>query len=264
MKEIEATVGDLGVQVPHLARLALALEFGQPLLLVPIPAWRFDFGSVRARRQRFQTQVDADLLGSRGRRFFRAIDGKIHVPPLAGVLAEAARLDWAGYFPAVPKPELLTRVANGIAVDPDSNHLEGNPARRTPAAPAQLALLELLAAVGVLLAHGLYCLRMQAEFLTASSRQLVQVEPGRPAPMPAQGVFLGFVAEVPHEIDRPRQLIQFGAVGRILDSVAEGLYHEGIICITKRTLQQFPYRRSGAIDVRAKIFENEEKSVARR
>lgn len=89
-------------------------------------------------------------------------------------------------------------------------------------------------------------------------------EPGRPAPMPAQGVFLGFVAEVPHEIDRPRQLIQFGAVGRILDSVAEGLYHEGIICITKRTLQPFRYRPSRIIDISAQCFENEEKCVARR
>ena len=44
-------------------------------------------------------------------------------------------------------------------------------------------------------------------------------------------MFLGFVAEIPNEVDRPRQLVQLGAVGSILDSVAEGLYHAGIIPI---------------------------------
>lgn len=44
-------------------------------------------------------------------------------------------------------------------------------------------------------------------------------------------MLLGFVAEIPHEVDRPRQLVQLGTVRCVLDSVAEGLYHAGIISI---------------------------------
>ena len=225
VEKIQATVGYLGVQVPHLARLALALKFGQPLLLIPIPARRFNLAAIGTGRQRFQPQVNTDLLGSSGWLFVRAIDGKIHVPPFAVVLAEAARLDGSGHSSAVPESESLPGIANGIPGNLDADGFERNPPRRSFPAPAQLALLELLATVGVLLAHGLNGLGMQAQFLAAAGRQLAQVLIGRPALIPAQRVFLRLVAEVPNLITRSRQAVERWHSGRILDPVAVGAYH---------------------------------------
>ena len=225
MQKILASIRNLGLQITRLPGTALTLMFRNPSLLIPIPARRFNLAAIGTGRQRFQPQVNTDLLGSSGWLFVRAIDGKIHVPPFAGVLAEAARLDGSGHSSAVPESESLPGIANGIPGNLDAYGFERNPAGRTFPAPAQLALLELLATVGVLLAHGLNGLRVQTEFLPGSRSQLVQVESGRPALPPTQGVLLGFVAEVPYEIDRTRHLVQLGATGRILDSVAKGLYH---------------------------------------
>lgn len=203
--------------------------FGDSLLRPPIPPGRFNFGTVRARRQRFQPQVNPNLLCSRTDFFFGGFANKIDVPALTRVLTETATLHRAGKCSAVPKAEGVTRIAHRILNDLNPRRLERNPAGRPLPPPAQPAFLELLATGRVLLTHRLHRLRMQAQCLATAGGQLAQVWIGRPALIPAQGVFLRFIAEIPDLIARPRQAVEFSGASRILDSVLEGFDHGGIL-----------------------------------
>ena len=95
VKEVQASVGNLGVQVSHFARFALALEFGDTPLLVPIPARCFDPGSVRTSCQRLQAQVDTDVLCS-GSRFFYGTSEGVSARRLRQERPDIAKRYWSG------------------------------------------------------------------------------------------------------------------------------------------------------------------------
>ncbi len=225
VQKILAPIRNLGLQIPGLPRTFLALMFSNPSLLIPIPTRRFNFRTVRTGRQRLQPQINPDLMGSGTDFFFRDFANEIDVPTLAGVLAKAPTLDRAGEVTAVPEPEGVTGIAHSIVNHLHPGRLERNPARRPLPAPAQPPLLALLSTSLVLLAHGLHRLRMQTQFFATARGQLAQILIRRPALIPAQRVFLRFVAEVPNLITRPRQDREFGGATGILDSVLKGLYH---------------------------------------
>ena len=71
---------------------------------------------------------------------------------------------------------------------------------------------------------------MQTQFFAAARGQCAQIWIRRPALIPSQSVFLGFVAEIPDLMTRPRQGRQFGGAGGILDAVLKGLNH-GVLAV---------------------------------
>ena len=96
--------------------------------------------------------------------------------------------------------------------------LQGHPAQRAPATPAQEWPVPLAAGLGVLLAHGVDGARMQGEFLAAPRRQSIQIEAGRPALVPLQRLLLSLVAEIPDEIAGARLAAEQS--GQRLDAVS--------------------------------------------
>lgn len=228
MQKILAPIRNPGVKISGLTRPAFPLRFCNPFLLAAIPSWRFNLGTIGTGCQRFQSQIDSDLLRSGTDFFFGNFADQIDVPAFAGVLTEAATFNRARKITAVPKAEGATGIAHGIVHDLDPGRLEGNPTRRPLPTPAQFAFLGLLATGRVLLTHCLHGLRMQAQFFTAARGQLAQIWIRRPALIPAQRVVLRFVAEIPNLITRPRQGREFGGATGIFDAVLEGFDHSGL------------------------------------
>ena len=143
--------------------------FSNAPLLIPIPTWGFNLGAIRAGRQRFQPEINPEVLGSRrGFRFWHLND-KINVPAFAGVLTETAAFNRTGQFPAFPEAEGVTGIAHRIIKHFDARGFEGNPAERALPAPAQFAFFALLATGGVLLTDRLHALGMESQCFAASS-----------------------------------------------------------------------------------------------
>ncbi len=164
------------------------------------------------------------LLASSYGVFWRFAD-EIDVPASPCILCEAATFDGAGNRSTVPEPKNLSRVADGILQHFHAGGFEGYPAQRSLAAPAQFSFLLVLAAGGVFLTHGLHRLRVQPQVLAASRRQFVQVKTAGPALIPAQGMLLGFVTEVPDDIHRTGHPLQSVSARRVFHSVAKGFNH---------------------------------------
>lgn len=166
MQKILAPIRNPGVKISGLTRPAFPLRFCNPFLLAAIPSWRFNLGTIGTGCQRFQSQIDSDLLRSGTDFFFGNFADQIDVPAFAGVLTEAATFNRARKITAVPKAEGATGIAHGIVHDLDPGRLEGNPTRRPLPTPAQFAFLGLLATGRVLLTHCLHGLRMPAQSAT--------------------------------------------------------------------------------------------------
>jgi len=230
MQKILAPVRNFGVKVSHATGMLFPLLFGDSFLRSPIPARRFDLGTIRTGRQRFQAQINPDVFLP-GADCLGRFAHKIDVPATPRILGEIAGFNGAGQWAAVPKAESVTGITHGIRNHLDARCLERNPAQRLFAAPAQGSFMELLMAGGVLLADRLHRLRMQAQVFAAAGGQLAQILIGRPALIPTQSVLLRFVAEIPDEINRTRPLIQRGGRLRIFDSIAERPYHRPILSI---------------------------------
>lgn len=229
VQKVFAPVGDLGMKIPRLPGTALTLMFSKLLLLVAIPARGFDLGAIGTGGERFQAQIDAKVLLASCYGFFWRFADEIDVPASSCILREAAAFNGAGNSSTVPEPKNLSRVADGILQNFNAGGFEGNPAQRPLAAPAQFPFLLLLAAGGVFLADRLHRLRVQPQVLAASRSQFVQVKAAGPALIPAQGVLLGFVTEVPHDIDRTRHFYQRVSASRVFYSVAKGFNHRLMI-----------------------------------
>lgn len=229
MQKVLATVGDLGVKIPRLSGTTLALMFGYAALLISIPARRLNFAPIRAGRQRFQPQVDSDMLFAGCYGFVWRFTDEIDIPASPRILSESAAFDQAGNLSTLPEPENLPCITNGIAQHLHARGFEGNPSQRPFTAPAQSAFLLLLTARGVFLAHRLHRLRVQAQFPAAARCQLIQIKATGPALIPAHGMLLGVVAEIPDGIDRPRHAFQRAGANRVFNTIPKGFNHLFII-----------------------------------
>lgn len=225
MQKVLASVGDFGMEISRLSGATFALVFRDPLLLGAIPARRFDPAAIRTGRQRLQAQINTyvPLAGSYG--FLWRVANEIDIPAAPRILGETAAFDRAGNFLTLPESEHVTGIADGIVHDLHPNPFEGNPAQRLFTAPTQPTLFLLLAAGGVFLTDRLHRLRMQAQFFARASGQFVQIKAAGPAFVPAQGMFLCFVAEIPDGINRTRHLLQSVSASRILNPIPKGFNH---------------------------------------
>ena len=238
MQKVLTPVSDPGMEIPCLAGTALTLMFSKLLLLVAIPARRFDLRAIGTGGERFQAQINAKVLLARSCRFFWCLTNEVDVPTSPRILGEVATFDRVGKVTTVPEPETVTGIADGILQNLNARGFEGNPAQRPLTAPAQSPFLLLLTAVGVFLADGLHRLRVQAQFLAAARGQFVQIKAAGPALIPAQGVLLGFVTEVPDDIDRTGHSPQSVGTSRVFNSVAKGFNHLFIILFPHRSSQR--------------------------
>jgi len=96
----------------------------------------------------------------------------------------------------------------GIALTMQIPAFKGNPAKVLFTSVTQQGSLELLAGLGILAGNGIDGARMQSEQLTATDHQGVQIKVARPFQVPAQGMLLGIVTEVPDKVDFPCLCIQ--------------------------------------------------------
>ena len=131
-------------------------------LLIPIPTWGFNLGAIRAGRQRFQPEINPEVLGSRRGFCFWHLNDKINVPAFAGILTETAASNGAGEFSAVPESKGVTGIAYRIAHDFNARCFEGNPTERPFATTAEFPFLKLLTAGGILYTDRLNRLGMES------------------------------------------------------------------------------------------------------
>src|SRR5271156_1920416 len=233
MVKVTAGIGDTGVNVRRLTSLTGPLrdsEFvGQlaqePRVLDPLPG--------REDREVFEAQVDADTAAHRPRFRRSHLHDDVQEPMPACIAGEVgAVLDLAvGERAGVKHPKGVAGEAEGLPLALQIAALQGHPAQRAPAPPAQARAISLPAGLGVLLADRVDNTGMQGEILAAPGGQAIQIKAARPALVPLQSLKLSIVAEIPDEIAGARLAIEES--GERLDAVSIHQQHRGKLMPSK-------------------------------
>src|ERR1700730_1073207 len=100
-----------------------------------------------------------------------------------------------------PKPEGLTFAFEVTA-------FQRYPCKRLIAAIAQIWPPVLPSRLGILFTYGVDGARVQAEFLSTSGGQAIEIKTTRPTLIPFERVLLGIVAVVPNVVDRAASPVQ--------------------------------------------------------
>jgi hypothetical protein len=215
MVKVTAGIGDTGVNVRRLASFTGALrdsEFVGQLAQIPRV---LDLLPGREGREVFKAQVDADAAAHRPRFRRSHLHDDVQEPMPAGIAGEArAVLDLAfGERAGVKHPEGVACEAEGLPLAFEIPALQGHPAQRAPAPPAQARAVSMPAGLGVLLAYGVDGAGMQGEILAAPRSQAIQIKTARPALVPLQSLKLSIVAEIPDEIAGARLAVKQSSEG---------------------------------------------------
>ena len=186
----------------------------------------------RERRQGLEAQVDADL-ASPMLPILRSLDLQIEIPAAAGVLSEAAAVNFTLERAAEPEPISALEEDHRITVPADrARRLEGDPPQGFLPPPSRPL------AMGIsrdrkLLAHRLHGIRVQAEELAAAGSELDQIEARRPTLIVPAGALLNLPEIVPHPVHCPSLLLKMPTGGRILDPVPVGQHHGNMVVDTQ-------------------------------
>ena len=210
VQEIHSGVGDLGVNLRRQPFLSGPLRRRQFFFKPPKASGILDLLAVGQGSQIGKPQVNTYAAHRFSGFSVRNINDDVQEPVSEPVLAEAgAVLDLPfRQEPGIEYAKCVTSESERIAVAFQVPTFERHPAQRPLAAIAQVRALELIARLGVLLAHGIDRAGVDAKFLAASGGQDVQVKAGRPALAPFERMLLRVIAEAPDEIYRPRLLVQ--------------------------------------------------------
>lgn len=229
VQEIAPSVGGLGVQLGGLALFAGTLRATEAIFNRSDVARVADLFPGREHGEVLQPKVDADCTNRRSCLGGRNLHGDIEKPVAAPVAREIRPvLDLAVWkLAGIENAKRVTGEAKGIAFALEIATLERNPSERTLAAPAQVGTLPLRAAFDVLLADGIDRPGVQAKFLAAAGREIVEVEPSVPTAAESQRVLLPLVAIVPDIIHRPRLFVQQAV--ETLDAVTVNDHHRYIV-----------------------------------
>jgi hypothetical protein len=145
-----------------------------------------------------------------------------------------AVLDLAfGERAGVKHPEGLAGKAEGLPLALEIPALQGHPAQRAPAPPAQEWAVPLTAGLGVLLANSVDGAGMQGKILAAPRSQAIQIKTARPALVPLQSLKLSIVAEIPDEIAGARLAVEESGEG--LDAVSIHQQHRRKLMPSQRS-----------------------------
>ena len=226
VQEVPAGIHDLGVDVRGLPLLASALRIAELFLKRTEMARVVDCLARAQSREALEPEVDADAAVHQALPGLLDFDADVQKPVAACVAREVrAVLDLRArrQVAALEHAELPAVEVKAFGRFLEVAPFERHPAQRLLAPVAQKGALLLAARLGVLLADGIHGARVQAKFLATAGRELVQIEPGVPAPAETQRVLLPVVAEVPDEGNRARLLVQQPAQG--LDAVAKDEDH---------------------------------------
>ena len=210
--KVVTAIRNLPVYRTHPAPFARPLRGSQSGLSAPIDALRLDFFARGQGSEVFQAKVNAHALDG----LTHASDSAIHLkhdiqepvaPAVAGKVG--AVLDFSNRQGAtVEHAERVSSKSKGIALALQLPALERNPPVGFLPPVTQVRTFFLAARLGVLLTHSVDRARVQTQLFAASCGQLVQIEPGVPAPAKAQGIFLPVITEAPNEIAGPALLVQ--------------------------------------------------------
>ena len=210
VQKVCAAVRNLGVDFGNLPLLSGTLRDSKALFEFPIVARMLDFLPVGQRSEVSKTKINADTANRLSFRNVRDFDNDVQKPVAAPILAEAGSvLDLAFRQGAgIEHAECVAGEPEGVALALQVASLERHPAKRALAAIAKERAVELLARLGVLLAHRVDGSGVQSKLLAAACCELVQVEPSGPSLAPFERVFLRIVAEIKDVGNRPRLLVQ--------------------------------------------------------
>lgn len=147
-----------------------------------------------------QPQINADLF--RATRSCCAIFyGYVDIPATTRILRERTLMDTPTHGTTEPHTKILTHEAKFVVFLTYGLPIKRHPPKRTTTSVAQFALAGLIAGTNVLVADGLYRLRMQAKFFAATGHQFLHVEFAWPSQPPADGMPLRVIAKVENRID---------------------------------------------------------------
>jgi hypothetical protein len=210
VQKIATTVFYFGGNVCDLSFVSRSLRNAQFGFERSVVARIVDFLARGQRGKFFQAEVNADAIQNGAGFPIGHFDHDIQKPVAAPVLSKTgAVLDLSfRQGPGIEYAKCVTSESERIAVAFQVPTFEWHPAQRPLAAIAKERALELLARLGVLLAHGIDRAGVNSKFFAAACGQDIQIKAGRPALAPFERMFLRVVAEVPHIGHRPRLLVQ--------------------------------------------------------
>lgn len=229
MQVVQPLVGDLGMDGLDTPLLARTLRHGQRRLGVAVEMGRGDGAAVAQGGQFLQAQVDADATRWRTGRSGLNFDDNIEIP-VAAPITRKIRAIKNFSFGQRPGMEHAKRVAGepeGIAFALQFPSLQRHPRQGFPAAITQVGTVRQRTGLGIPLTDIVHRAGMQSKLLTASRRQLDQVESRMPASAETQGILLPVVAVVPDKIDGPRLPVQ--QASQRFDAVSVDQFH---VCLT--------------------------------
>ena len=208
VQKVVTTVRNLRVDRLGAPLLVGALRQRESLLGTTIDTLRFNLFSGGKRREVFQAEVDTDT----ARRLTsmdigrRHIDHNIQVPVPSRVTRKVGAILDLPFWqrPAVKDAEGITCEAKRITFPFQFSSLDRHPTQGTLAAVAKVRPLFLRARLRVLFADRVDRSGMQAQFLAATGRQLVEVKSRQPRAAKTQRILLPIVAVIPDEVTRTR------------------------------------------------------------
>jgi hypothetical protein len=225
VQEVLAPVGHFGVERSHTANFVCSLSTRQLTLDSSIELLCLNLLARGKGRQTFEPEVDADCCLALRRWRIIALTLEVGVPMPAGVLAETASLDGSFNWTREPAAILSPLVGDRVVTQFNAAGLERDPTQRTLTAPAQPALVRLLAPQGVFLADRLNRLRVQTQQTAGAFGQVAEVEAGGPALVPTHRGMLGLVAEIPHRVNGRCKVAEMVSTIGVFDTIGEGLEH---------------------------------------
>ena len=210
--KIVTAIGDLGVDSTDAPLFAGSLRRGESLHGVVVEALSFNLFTGGQGSKVLESEVDAQATHWRpglGRNSCN-LNHDIEEPVTARVARKVrAVLDLAfRKGTGMEDAEGIAGKAKGIAFPLQFTPFQWYPTQASLAPVAQIRSLFLRTRLGVLLTHGIYSTRVQAQLFAAPLCQLVQVKTGVPAAAKPQRILLPVVTVIPHEITGPGLLVK--------------------------------------------------------
>lgn len=210
MYEVASTVDNFRVQTFCQTILIGPLRFTKTIFKMPVVAWVLNLFASREGGKFLEAEVNPDTIAYFSRAIRIDLNNQVQVPVTTRVPGKIGAVAYLPIreLPTIEHPESAAMETEALPVPLNMPTLKWNPPKGFLATKSEIRTFFLGSRYDVLRANSGYRRGMQTKLLAAPGSKADQVEGGVPLATITKGVFLPFVAIVPHEVYRAGLLVQ--------------------------------------------------------